>query len=212
VVVAAAGLLFIGQLSADLFSTRIALWVSIVGLTIYFRGWKTVRVLAFPLSFLLLAIPVPIVLYNEIVFPLQLLASRFASFALDQTGVVQVLREGNLLILPNMTLQVVEACSGIRSLMSLLALAVGYSYLAEGSFAVRALLVAATVPLAIVSNGCRVISAAILSYYWGPKMAEGFLHSFSGWVIFMVATVLLISWHGVLLTASKLAMRVRGLQ
>jgi exosortase len=186
--------------------------VTIVGLTAYFRGWKTVRVLAFPLSFLLLAIPVPTVLYNEIVFPLQLLASRFASFALDQTGVVQVLREGNLLILPNMTLQVVEACSGIRSLMSLLALAVGYSYLAEGSFAARALLVAATVPLAIVSNGCRVISAAILSYYWGPKMAEGFLHSFSGWVIFMVATVLLISWHGVLLTASKLAMRVRGLQ
>jgi exosortase len=196
-------LLFIGQLGADLFLTRISLWGTIIGTVVYFVGWPTVRALAFPLCFLLLMIPLPTLVYNQIVFPLQLLASRFASTCLDKINVVQVLREGNLLILPHSTLQVVEACSGIRSLMSLMALSLGYGYLAEPNFAIRAILVLATIPVAIVSNGIRVMLAALLTYWWGPAAAEGFLHSFSGWAIFLVATILLLILHGMLTPLSR---------
>ena len=99
-----------------------------------------------------------------------------------------IMREGNVLILPNMSLEVVEACSGIRSLMSLLALAAGYGYLAERSTVVRWLLFLAMVPLAIISNGTRVMITALMANYIGPQAAEGFMHEFSGWVIFVVAT------------------------
>jgi exosortase len=198
-------ILLIGQLGADLFTTRIAFLGTILGIIVYFCDWRTVGALAFPLGFLLLMIPIPTVIYNEIVFPLQLLASRFASTCLDQINIIQVLREGNLLIMPNMTLQVVEACSGIRSLMSLLTLSIAYSYLAERNWVIRTVIMLATVPIAIVSNGSRVMAAAFLSYNWGPKMAEGFLHSFSGWLTFVVATLLLLLLHGILTSIAKLS-------
>ncbi len=105
------------------------------------------------------------------------------------------MREGNVLILPGMRLEVVEACSGIRSLMSLLALAAGYGYVVERSVAVRWFMVLAMVPLAIISNGMRIMITAIMAHYIGPKAAEGFMHEFSGWVIFVVATVLFLALH-----------------
>jgi exosortase len=113
------------------------------------------------------------------------------------------MREGNVLILPNMSLEVVEACSGIRSLMSLLALAAGYGYLAERSTAVRWLLFLAMVPLAIISNGTRVMITALMANYIGPQAAEGFMHEFSGWVIFVVATVLFLGLHSLTIVVRK---------
>jgi exosortase len=113
------------------------------------------------------------------------------------------LREGNLLILPNYTLQVVEACSGIRSLTSLLALGLAYGYLVERSNLTRTMLVIAMVPVAIVSNAVRVMGTALLTNYFGIQMAEGFLHAFSGWVIFVVSMMLLIAIHGALVGARK---------
>src|SRR2546425_6958288 len=195
VVLGSLGVLFIGQIGAELFLTRISLLGTILGLFLYFWGWALLRALAFPFCFLLLIIPLPALIHNQIVFPLQLLASRFATGCLEGIRVVPVLREGNILILPNSTIQVVEACSGIRSLISLLALSLGYSYLAERNAVIRALLVLAMVPVAIVSNGIRVVGAALLTYYWGAKMAEGFFHWFSGWVIFLVAIILLLGLH-----------------
>jgi exosortase len=109
-----------------------------------------------------------------------------------------IMREGNVLVLPHMTLQVVEACSGIRSLMSLLALAAGYGYLVERSVTVRWILLIAMVPLAIISNGTRVMITAIMANYIGPKAAEGFMHEFSGWVIFVVATVMFLLLHSLI--------------
>ena len=203
VLLSSLGLLFVGQWGAELFLTRISLWGTILGLVLYFLGWSALRQFAFPLCFLLLMIPLPALIHNQIVFPLQLLASRLATACLEGVDVVPVLREGNLLILPNYTIQVVEACSGIRSLFSLLALGLGYSYLAERSMAMRALLVLAMVPLAIASNGVRVVGAALLTNYWGARAAEGFFHSFSGWAIFMVATVLLLILHAGLLSLRR---------
>ena len=125
--------------------------------------------MAFPIAFLLFAIPMPTVVYNEIVFPLQFIASKFATGTLEMLNLFPIMREGNVLILPGMRLEVVEACSGIRSLMSLLALAAGYGYVVERSVAVRWFMVLAMVPLAIVSNGLRIMITAIMAHYIGPQ-------------------------------------------
>lgn len=187
--------LFLGSLGAEFFLTRVALVGVIIGLIVLFRGFPTLKALAFPLAFLFLMIPLPVIVYNEIVFPLQLLASRFAGACLQQSHVFPVLREGNLLVLPNYTLEVVEACSGIRSLMTLVTLALAYGYLVERSYIMRALLVAIVVPIAVVANGVRVMIAAILTYYLGPERGEGALHSVAGIIIFLIATLLLIGVH-----------------
>ncbi|HWR37618.1 MAG TPA: exosortase/archaeosortase family protein [Clostridia bacterium] len=191
-------LLFLGSLGAELFLTRVSLLATITALVLYFGGWTLLQAIAFPLGFLLLAIPLPAILYNQIVFPLQLLASQLATGCLDTAHVVPILREGNVLILPNTTLEVVEACSGIRSLMSLITLAVAYGFLTEKSIAIRWLLALGMVPVAIFTNSVRVMSTATITYYWGVEAAEGFTHTFSGLAIFIAATFLMIGLHAAL--------------
>jgi exosortase len=191
-------LLALGTLGAELFLQRISLLTMTVALFTYFLGWPKLRAIAFPIGMLLFAIPLPVLLLNQIVFPLQLLASRLATIFLEIINVVPVLREGNLLILPNYTLEVVEACSGIRSLVSLLAFASSYVFLAEDNLLLRSLLVATMVPLAVFCNAIRVAASALFVHYLGPRAAEGFLHSFSGWVIFVTATILLLTLHGMI--------------
>jgi exosortase len=195
IVLASLGLLFLGTLGAELFLTRIALVSTVAGLVIYFLGWPTLRSISFPMALLLLMIPLPALVYNEIVFPLQFVASSFATRTLETLNLFPVLKEGNILVLPENRIEVVEACSGIRSLMSLITLAVCYGYFAERNRYLRIVLVLLVIPLAVISNGLRVVGTAMLTYYWGPEAAEGFLHSFSGWVIFIVATCLLLVLH-----------------
>jgi exosortase len=207
VVLFALGLLFLGSLGAELFLTRISLVLMITGLILYFYGVPTLRLQAFPLCFLLLMIPIPAILYNRMVFPLQLLSSQFATRTLQVIKVVPVLREGNLLILPNCTLEVVDACSGIRSLLAIVAFALGYVYLTERSTGVRAFLTIAMVPVVIVGNGIRVVIAALLASYLGCGKADDFLHPISGVVIFLVAVVMLLAMQAVI---ARLRRRWRG--
>ena len=207
VVLGTLGLLFLGRLGAELFLTRVALLGTIIGLLLYFAGGKMLRALAFPLAFLLLMVPLPAIIFTQIVFPLQLLASQFATISLEVINVVPILREGNLLVLPNYTIEVVEACSGIRSLMTLLTLALGYGYMVETSVVVRGFLAVAMVPIAVVSNGFRVVGSALVTHYWGPEVAEGFLHSFAGWVIFLVSTLMLLLAHSVVVWVRQWAGR-----
>jgi exosortase len=195
VVLFSIGVMYLGSLGAENSLARLSFIGVICGLIIYFVGSKALRAMAFPIAFLLFAIPMPTVVYNEIVFPLQFIASKFATGTLEMLNLFPIMREGNVLILPGMRLEVVEACSGIRSLMSLLALAAGYGYVVERSVAVRWFMVLAMVPLAIVSNGLRIMITAIMAHYIGPKAAEGFMHEFSGWVIFVVATILFLALH-----------------
>jgi exosortase len=197
------GLLFLGSLGAELFLTRISMIGTLCGLIVYFSGWALLRAMAFPIAFLFFAIPIPVLIYNEIVFPLQFIASRFATSTLELLNIFPIMREGNVLIMPNMRLEVVEACSGIRSLMSLLALAAGYGYLAERSVPVRWILFLSMIPLAIISNGTRVMITALMAHYIGPQAAEGFMHEFSGWVIFVVATALFLGLHSLSVTVRK---------
>jgi exosortase len=190
--------LYLGSLGSELFLQRISLVGLIAGLVLYFSGWRRLWAFAFPVAFLLFMIPLPAVIYNQIVFPLQLLASRLATSCLETLNLFPVLREGNLLILDRYTLEVVDACSGIRSLTSLLALAMGYSYLAERRLGIRIFLVAAMVPVAIVSNAVRVVITALLVNYFGISAAEGFMHSFSGLAVFLVSVMLLMALHALI--------------
>jgi len=197
VMLGAIGLLLIGSLGAELFSSRVSLIFLVGGIVIFLAGWKILRAVSFPLGFLILMIPIPVLIYNQITFPLQLLASRFATFWLQLVN-VPVLREGNLIILPNYTLEVVEACSGIRSLTTLITLAVAYGYLMNDRRWLRWLLALLMIPIAIVSNAIRIMGAGWLTYHFGPEMAEGFFHEFSGWVIFVAALVLMFCCHWLL--------------
>ncbi|MGC2333751.1 MAG: exosortase A [Candidatus Acidiferrales bacterium] len=197
VMLGAIGLLFVGSLGAELFTSRFSLLVLIAGIILFLAGWKFLRAVSFPLAFLIFMIPLPAVIYNQITFPLQLLASRFATFWLELVQ-VPVLRDGNVLVLSNYSLEVVEACSGIRSLMTLISLAVIYAYFAEPRRWVRYLLVILMVPIAIVSNAIRIMGAGVMAHQFGPSAAEGFLHGFSGWVIFVAALILLLVCHWIL--------------
>ena len=190
-------LLIAGFLGAELFISRTSLLIMLAGLVTFLCGWKILRTIWFPLAFLVLMIPLPVLIYNQITFPLQFLSSQLAATGIDALH-IPVLREGNLLILPNYTLEVVEACSGIRSLMTLLTLAICYGYLTERRTWARITLLVLAVPIAVASNGIRIIGTGILTYFYGPGAAEGFFHAFSGWVIFVAALVLLLGTHWVL--------------
>jgi exosortase len=185
-------LLLAGLLGSELFVSRVSLLVTTVGVILFLFGREHLRILAFPLAFLILMIPLPAIIFNQIAFPLQLLASEVGEAAISTAG-VPVLREGNVLILANTTLEVAEACSGIRSLVSLLTLGVVYGYFIDSRAWVRVLIVASTVPVAILSNAARVAGTGILAHWMGPQAAEGFFHEFSGWAVFIVAFALILA-------------------
>lgn len=193
----AVGILLVGSLGAELFTSRFSMLVLIAGIVLFLAGWKMLRAVSFPLAFLILMIPIPALIFNQIAFPLQLLASRFATFWLQLVN-VPVLREGNIIILPNYQLEVVDACSGIRSLMTLITLAIAYGYLTESRRWARYLLTLLMIPIAIVSNAIRIMGTGILTYHFGPEAAQGFFHEFSGWVIFVAAMVLMFACHWLL--------------
>jgi len=176
----------IGVLAAELFLTRISLVGVVAGTVLFVWGSAHARELVFPLALLPLMVPLPALVFNQIAFPLQLLASRVGETALA-TAHIPVLREGNILELPNTTLAVAEACSGIRSLISLVTLAVVLAYFTERRAVARILIVLSAVPIAILANAARVAGTGFASHWFGPKAAEGFFHGFSGWIMFAVA-------------------------
>jgi exosortase len=186
VVLAGLAILLAGLLGAELFLPRVSILVVFLGALAFLRGWAAVRVMAFPLAFLLLMIPIPAILFNQIAFPLQLVASRAGETVLAGLG-VPVLREGNVIHLAHTTLEVAEACSGIRSLISLLTVGIIYGYFVDTRLAIRWTVALATVPIAILSNGARVAGTGIAAHYFGEDAAHGFFHTFSGWLVFLVA-------------------------
>ena len=189
--------LIVGTLGVEFFLQRSSFVFLVAGLIIYFFGWRHFRAVAFPWAFLFFMIPIPAIIFNQIAFPLQFLAARLANSLLTLFG-VPVLREGNVIQLPTITLEVAEACSGIRSLMSLGALAVIYGSFLETRTLRRVLLALAAIPIAVVANGLRVMGTGLAGVYWDPSKAEGFFHEFSGWVIFIISLLLLFAFHAIL--------------
>jgi exosortase len=195
-------LFFLGSLGAELFISRISLLILGAGLILFLAGSEVLRVVSFPLTFLICMIPIPAIAYSEITFPLQLLASRLASAWLELVR-VPVLRDGNVLVMSNYSLEVVEACSGIRSLVSLIALAVAYGYLAERRYWVRLVLALLMLPGAIVTNGIRIVIAGVCAHRFGPPAAAGVLHEFTGWLVFLTTLILMVSTHSVICLKRK---------
>jgi exosortase len=197
VVLGGLGILVLGVLGAELFLSRTSFLIVIAGLIIQFQGWRRFRSMLFPWAVLFLMIPLPVIIFNQIALPLQFLASRLASGLLSLVG-VPVLREGNVINLPSLSLDVVEACSGLRSLESLVTLAVFYGYLFEPRASLRLLLVLSSIPIAVAANGFRIMGCGVLGEYWSPDKAEGFFHMFSGWLVFVFSLGLLVLFHKIL--------------
>ena len=189
--------LVVGQMGAELFLARTSLLIVLAGLIVLFYGWVVFRALLFPWAFLFLMVPMPAIVFNQITFPLQLLASRVSAAILPFFG-VPILREGNVINLPSMALEVAEACSGIRSLMSLVTLSIIYGYLLEKRLWVRYLLAFASVPIAVAANSVRIIGTGLLVQYWDPEKAEGYFHASWGWLIFVISLILLYGLHGLI--------------
>ena len=211
--------LWAGVAGAELYTQRLSLVLLLIGTVVYFWGVKLVRLLFVPLVLLLLAIPIPAIIFNKIAFPLQLFASRCAVWSMTILG-IPVLRQGNIIELKPLNsvntkkLEVVEACSGIRSLMTLVTLAVVFAYFTypreENGFSSKGpkawltsyglwrsiILVGSAVPIAILTNAMRVSGTGILAHYYGTQVADGFFHSFSGWAIYIVAFLMLfgVGW------------------
>jgi exosortase len=192
-------LLVVGQMGSELFLARFSLLLLLAGIVILFQGWNLFRAVLFPWAFLILMIPIPAIVFNQITFPLQLLASRVSADVLPIFG-VPVLREGNVINLSSMALEVAEACSGIRSLMSLVTLAIIYGFLAEKRLWVRCLLAVASVPIAVVANSARIIGTGLLVQYWDADKAEGYFHASWGWIIFVLSLLLLYGLHTLIRT------------
>lgn len=198
-----------GLLGAELFLTRISLVGVVAGLVWFVWGRAHLRLLAFPIAFLLLMIPLPALIFNQIAFPLQLLASRVGETAIAAAG-IPVLREGNVLQLPSRTLEVAEACSGIRSLVSLVMLAIVLGYFTERRTIGRVLIACAAVPIAIIANAIRVAGTGIASEWISPAASEGFFHTFSGWLMFVVAFFALMAVQRALRGVHVGPLRPRG--
>lgn len=199
-------MLWAGTAGAELFVQRFSLVLMLASIVVYFFGARLMRYVAVPLLLLLLAIPIPQIVFNKIAFPLQLFASKCAVVAISFFS-IPVLRQGNVIELMPLgatepkKLAVVEACSGIRSLMTLVTLAVIYAYFttpkspdAKRFAIIRSIaLVLSAVPIAILTNALRVSGTGVLAHYYGTKVADGFFHSFSGWVVYIAAALLLFA-------------------
>jgi exosortase len=216
--------LWTGVAGAELFMQRTSLVLMLAGVAVYFWGGHVLRLVWVPLSLLLLAIPIPVIVFNKIAFPLQLFASRCAVWSMRLFD-IPVLRQGNVIELMPLNsletkkLEVVEACSGIRSLMTLITLAVVFAYFSQPrgpsetgetgdetrktgrfnwfrswGFWRSTLIVLSAVPIAILTNAFRVSGTGVLARYYGVKVSDGFFHSFSGWVIYIVAFLLLFAF------------------
>lgn len=197
IVAASLFLLIAGLLGAELFLSRVSIILTLTGAILFLFGWPTLRVLAFPLAFMLLMIPLPAIIFNKIAFPLQLLASHVGEYSVRSLD-IPILREGNVLILANAKLEVAEACSGIRSLVSLFTLGIVFGYFVDHRIWVRTFIALSAIPVAILANGLRVASAGVAAHNYGTAGVEGLFHEFSGWVVFVVAFLMMFALQRVL--------------
>ena len=201
--------LWAGVAGAELYTQRMSLVLLLAGTVVYFWGLQLLKLILVPLFLLILALPIPAIVFNKIAFPLQLFASRCAVWTMAFLG-IPVLRQGNVIELKPLNsfqtkkLEVVEACSGIRSLMTLITLAVVFAYFthprSDDSATVRrygilrsTIIVASAIPIAILTNALRVSGTGVLAHYYGTQVADGFFHSFSGWVVYVVAFLMLLA-------------------
>lgn len=183
-------LFLIGYVAAEPFSERVSFIILLYGLILFLEGRNTIKILRFPILLLLFCVPLPYILYNSVAFPLKLVASQISVVIFKLLG-IPVFREGNIITLSHTVLEVVDACSGLRSLMTLFTLAFLLAYFRHKHFWKRTLILLLAAPIAILANAMRITATGVLTRYdlaWG----KGFLHELSGWVVFVLSFSLLI--------------------
>ncbi|MEN8140598.1 MAG: exosortase [Thermodesulfobacteriota bacterium] len=181
------GLFIIGNVGAELFSQRLSFIVTLYALILLLAGWQVGKILRFPVAILFFAVPLPYILYNAIAFPLKLIASQIAVVIFNIVG-MPVLRQGNIIQLPHTTLEVVDACSGIRSLMALITLAFFLASFMHRGLIKRLFILALALPVAVLANAGRVALTGYLTSY-DPAWGHGSLHDFAGWAVFALSFV-----------------------
>ena len=185
--------LTVGRLGTELMTMRAGFVFTLIGMVLLLLGREVFRILAFPLFFLFLMVPLPQSLVNTIAFPLQLIAARTAVASLQELG-IPALVEGNIIHLAHAELFVHEACSGLRSLMALITLGVVFAYFfRRGSMWTKLFLVASTIPIAIFVNAIRVALTGVLAHYFGEEFATGAIHDFQGLLTFGLAFFILLA-------------------
>jgi exosortase len=196
-------LLVLGQVGAENFLSRSSFVLVLAGLVWFHLGGRLLHAILFPVAFLFFMIPLPAIIFYAVAFPLQGLAAQNAAWVLDRLG-MPVLLDGNIIQLSDIALGVTEACSGIRSLISLLALATAWAYLALPGLLPRILFVAAAIPITLIANAGRIVATGFIGQWFGTAYAEGFFHTFSGWLIFVFAFLGLLGVHAGARTAARL--------
>jgi exosortase len=174
----------LGRLGAEFFLTRVSLVIILAGIILTYWGAARLKQMAFSLVLLATMVPIPAIVYNKLAAPLQLFASWVASNTIEMLG-IPIFRDGNVMHLSEISLGVAEACSGLRSISSLSVLALVLGYFICNTLPMRSLLFLLAFPVAIGVNVLRIVITALFARE-DPALAEGFFHSFSGWVVFLV--------------------------
>jgi exosortase len=184
-------MLVLGSAAAEFFTVRVSFVICVTGIGLSVLGWANFKQAWFVFFILLFMIPIPGIIYYSATMPMQLFSSK-AAYGLLQLVGIPATRAGNIINLPNYSLEVAEACSGLRSLVTLLALGAIYARLTLPGVWRPALLFVITVPIAICANIFRIFITGIGAHLISPKVAESFLHEISGIMVFLIALVMII--------------------
>lgn len=195
-----AGSVCILAVGSGLFLARLSIISAIAGVVLLLGGPSRLRAMAFPLAILLLMIPLPAVIFERIEWPLQI-ATSVLSEALIRAADVPVVRDSNLLALRNVTLEVAEECSGVRTTISLVTLGLVFGYVPDSRHGLRLLIAAITVPVVVLTNAMRVAVTAVATHYYGPSAATGFFHDLCGWLAFAAAFAIMLVINRLLIRA-----------
>ena len=204
IILFAMAMYIVGNIGAELFVQRSSIIACLFGITLYLFGVRIAKGVCVPLIYLFFMIPIPAIIWNQIAFPLQLLAAKLSVSVIQLLGIT-VLREGNILQLSNTSLEVVNACSGIRSLTTLLAISGAFAYLSGLNLVSKWVIFLAAIPLAIIGNIIRLTFTSVLAHHYGPDIVEGALHKLSGVIVFGVAMILLLGCYKILVKIEKKA-------